>query len=170
MAQNWHKVKKYLLRNIICKKKHSSQHYQQFKNGYNFLKILFIFRERGREEERERGKHQCVVASHTCPHWGPGLQPRPVPWLGIKPPTLWFTGRHSIHWATPARAKNGYNLKLGRELFSQIDFQIFKECGIAEEENLQLMSQSFSFPMYENDIKSYDPNYNFQIVADGFSK
>ena len=32
------------------------------------------------------------------------------------------------------------------------------------------MSQSFSFPMYENDIKSYDPNYNFQIVADGFSK
>ena len=31
------------------------------------LKILFIFRERGREEEREGEKHQCVVASHVPP-------------------------------------------------------------------------------------------------------
>ena len=42
---------------------------------------LFIFRERGREEEREEEKHQCVVASQapgtghlahnpgTCPAW-----------------------------------------------------------------------------------------------------
>ena len=29
-----------------------------------FLKILFIFRERGRERENEGEKHQCVVA--TC--------------------------------------------------------------------------------------------------------
>ena len=28
---------------------------------------FFIFRERGREGEREAGKHQCVVASHTPP-------------------------------------------------------------------------------------------------------
>ena len=28
---------------------------------------LFIFRERGREGEREGEKHQCVVASHTPP-------------------------------------------------------------------------------------------------------
>ena len=28
---------------------------------------------------------------------------RHVPWLGIKLVTLWFAGRHSIHWATPAR-------------------------------------------------------------------
>ena len=34
------------------------------------------------------------------PNWGPGLQPRHRPWLGIEPVTLWFTGRHSIHWAT----------------------------------------------------------------------
>ena len=33
----------------------------------NFLKILFIFRERGRELEREGEKHQCVVASHMPP-------------------------------------------------------------------------------------------------------
>ena len=36
------------------------------------------------------------------PYWGPGLQPRRVPWLGIEPATLWFTGTCSIHWATPA--------------------------------------------------------------------
>ena len=34
---------------------------------YNFLKrfYLFIFRDRGKEGEREGQKHQCVVASHT---------------------------------------------------------------------------------------------------------
>ena len=40
------------------------------------------------------------------PNWGPGPQPRHVPWLGIKPATLWFTGQCSIHWAPPARAIN----------------------------------------------------------------
>ena len=40
----------------------------------------------------------------TCaPHWGTGQQPRHVPWLGIKPVTLCFTGWHSVHWATRAR-------------------------------------------------------------------
>ena len=38
------------------------------------------------------------------PYCGPVLQPRHVPWLGIEITTLWFTGWHSIHWATPARA------------------------------------------------------------------
>ena len=31
--------------------------------GFLFFKILFIFRERGREGDREGEKHQCVVAS-----------------------------------------------------------------------------------------------------------
>ena len=31
-----------------------------------FLKILFIFGERGREGGREGEKHQCVVASHVA--------------------------------------------------------------------------------------------------------
>ena len=61
----------------------------------------FIFRERGREGERKGEKHQCVVAS-CPPYWGSGLQPKHVPWLGIKPVTLWFSGQHSIHWATQA--------------------------------------------------------------------
>ena len=38
-------------------------------NFYTFLKrfYLFIFRERGKEGEREREKHQGVVASHVPP-------------------------------------------------------------------------------------------------------
>ena len=40
----------------------------------------------------------CGCLSHA-PCWGPGQQPRHVPWLGIKPATLCFTGQHSIHWA-----------------------------------------------------------------------
>ena len=54
---------------------------------------LFIFREREREGERERENHR-----------GPGPQPRHVPWLGIEPKTLCFTGLCPVHWATPARA------------------------------------------------------------------
>ena len=40
--------------------------------------------------------------SHA-PNWGPGPQPRHVPRPGIEPMTFWFTGWHSIHWATLAR-------------------------------------------------------------------
>ena len=36
------------------------------------------------------------------PRWGPSLQSRHVPRLGIKPATPLFTGWHSIQWATPA--------------------------------------------------------------------
>ena len=43
----------------------------------------------------------CLLCA---PYWGPGPQPRHVPWLGIEPATLWFAGQHWIHWATPARA------------------------------------------------------------------
>ena len=45
----------------------------------------------------------CVCLSCT-PYWGPGLQLRHGPWLGIELATLWFAGQHSIHWATPASA------------------------------------------------------------------
>ena len=30
----------------------------------------------------------CLLCT---PYWGPGLQPRHVPWLGIEPATLWFS-------------------------------------------------------------------------------
>ena len=47
----------------------------------------------------------CGCFSHTpCWRGGAGLQPRHVPWLGIKLVTLCFKGWYSIHWAIPARA------------------------------------------------------------------
>ena len=77
-----------------------------------FLKFyLFNFRERGREGEREGEKHQYVVSSLHIPYWEPGPQPMHVPRLGIKPAILWFSGRHSISWATPDRAH--FNILLG---------------------------------------------------------
>ena len=56
---------------------------------------VFIFRERGREGEREGEKHQCVretlinCPSHA-PNWEPVPEPRHVPWPGFEP----------THWAT----------------------------------------------------------------------
>ena len=75
----------------------------QSRNSILFFKTifyLFTFRQRGREEERKGEKHQCVVASRAPPTGDH------VPLLGIKPATLWFAGQHSMHWATPARARN----------------------------------------------------------------
>ena len=72
---------------------------------------LYTFRERGREGDREGEEHhQCARAILIgcllhVPNWGPGPQPRRVPWLGIQPTTFRFTGQHSVHWATPARAR-----------------------------------------------------------------
>ena len=41
---------------------------------------------------------------HT-PNWGPGPQPRHVPWLGIEPVIFQSVGQCPPHWATPARAR-----------------------------------------------------------------
>ena len=59
-----------------------------FSFSFFFLRFyLFIFRQRGREGEREGEKSQCVVASHApptgdlafnpgiCPHWESNWQP-----------------------------------------------------------------------------------------------
>ena len=45
----------------------------------------------------------CGCLLHT-PYWGPSPKPKCEPWLGIELVTPWFTGHHSIHWATAARA------------------------------------------------------------------
>ena len=60
-----------------------------------FKKALFIFRERKGGRKRGRETSMCGCLSHA-PYWGPGPQPRHVPWLGIEPATLWFTGRCSV--------------------------------------------------------------------------
>ena len=71
---------------------------------YFFLRFfIYVFLER--RELREKKRKISMSACLSCaPYWGPGLQPRHVPWLRIEPVTLWFAGWHSIHWATPARA------------------------------------------------------------------
>ena len=63
---------------------------------------LFLGRQEGREKKR-REASMCDCLSHA-PDWGPGPQPRHVPWLENEPVSLWFAGWCSVHWATPARA------------------------------------------------------------------
>ena len=63
---------------------------------------LFLERGKGREGERRTKTLMCGCLSRV-PHWGPGLHPRHVPWLGIEPVSLRFRGWSSIHRATPAR-------------------------------------------------------------------
>ena len=52
--------------------------FYKFNRNFIFFKILFIFRERGREGERRKETSMCGCLSHA-PYWGLGLQPRHVP-------------------------------------------------------------------------------------------
>ena len=72
--------------------------------NYYFFRILFIylFLEGVERRGKERERNISVWLPLTHPYWGPGPQPRHVPWLGIEPTTLWFAGLPSIHRATPA--------------------------------------------------------------------
>ena len=63
-----------------------------------FPKILLIFRERGREGERERNtdvteKKHCQVVSHICPDQGPNSKPSHVlrPAIELATFVLWDT-------------------------------------------------------------------------------
>ena len=87
--------------------------------------IIYLFLERGREEERGRDTSMCGCLL-CAPYWGRGLRPRHVPWLSIELVTLWFAGWHSIHWATPARAYDYFYSSLV-DMF----FLIFRERGRA---------------------------------------
>ena len=67
---------------------------------------LFLERVERREKVRERNfdmQDTSIGCLLHAPSWGPGPQPRHVPWLGMELVTFQFTGRHSIHWTTPAR-------------------------------------------------------------------
>ena len=57
-----------VMKNIKCCRLFSILFFKKGLIMFFFFKIyLFIFRERGREGERDGEKHQCVVASHTAP-------------------------------------------------------------------------------------------------------
>ena len=82
------------------------------------IKILFIFKERKRGRKRAREisvwKTSIGCLSHA-PYWVPGLQPRHVPWLGIKLAILRFVGRcpaHRTHYPGPLPCAIGASLHL----------------------------------------------------------
>ena len=84
--------------------------FRYFAHFYVILKrfYLFIFRERGREGEREGEKHWCARETligcllHTS-NWRSGPQLRHVPWLGIEPVTFHLAGPCPTRWTTPVR-------------------------------------------------------------------
>ena len=64
---------------------------------------LLIFRERGREGEREGEKHWSA-ASCSHPDQELNLQPSHVPWPWIEQTTFHFAERRPTNWATLVRA------------------------------------------------------------------
>ena len=59
---------------------------------YNFFKdFIYSFLDRGEEKEKEREEISVYGCLSSILFWGPGPQPRHVPWLGIELVTLWFT-------------------------------------------------------------------------------
>ena len=76
---------------------------------------LFIFRERGREGERE-GEIHPLVASHTHPQQGTWAANQAFALTGNQPLTFSFAGWCSIHWAIPPRAKGGFLQKGGWDI------------------------------------------------------
>ena len=69
-------------------------------------KILFLFRERGREKQGE--KHRCTRyfdwSPLACPQLGTWPASQACALTRNEPPTSWFTGPCSIHWAILSRA------------------------------------------------------------------
>ena len=94
----------------------------RLKNTFTFLLrfYLFIFREKGREGEREQ--HQCVVAFLALPTGDLAHNPGMCPGLGIEPALLCFTIHQLIHWAAPAGANtfNSLSYKLAFRLLNSL--------------------------------------------------
>ena len=68
-----------------------SKHGQGESNLFSFFfpKILFIFRDGGREGERDGEKHHCVVASHAQPIGGlAATQACALTWSGTSDPLV----------------------------------------------------------------------------------
>ena len=75
-----------------------------FEFGFSFFFFrYYLFTNRGKGRERGRETSMCGCLS-CAPYWGPGLQPRHVPWPGIELATPWSAVQHWIHWASPTTA------------------------------------------------------------------
>ena len=74
-------------------------------NLYPFLYILFYFLKMFIDErERERERNIDQLTPINAPTRESNLQPRYVPWPGIKPPDFWCLGRLSNQLSHQARA------------------------------------------------------------------
>ena len=79
----------------------------------SFLGVYLFILERGEGRERGRDTSMCerYIVQIGClshaPNWGPGLQPRHIPWPGIEPVTFGFIGCQSTEPHQP-----GPNYKL----------------------------------------------------------
>ena len=83
---------------------------QLYKSTTFFKKILFIFRQRGREREREGEKHPCVIASCTPPTGGLAHNPGICPdWESNQEP---FGSQASVQSTVPHQpGQRGGNVK-----------------------------------------------------------
>ena len=105
----------------------------------NFLKKNYLFLETG--EGREKGgRETSMCGCLLCgAQWGPGLQPRYVPWLGIEPVNLWFAAHaQSIELHQPGQNLKFYcsnnvqlTLKLHRSTYVWIFFFFFINVQLA---------------------------------------
>ena len=68
--------------------------------------LLILEKEEGRERNTNVPEKHPLAASCMYPDWGSYLQPRYVPWPGIKPTTFWCTGWCSNQLSHLARAIN----------------------------------------------------------------
>ena len=95
-----------------------------------FRDFIYLFLEVGREGERKGEKHQGVVASRAPPTRDLACNPGMCPRLGIKPATLWFTGQHSVHWATQARTDSCFSCRTPASIFSIMDYSLIYFCSL----------------------------------------
>ena len=75
----------------------------------HFLKeFIHLFLERAEGREKEREKNIDVLETHpsfvpSCPQLGTQPATQACALTGNQTSNLWFSGRHSIHWATPTQ-------------------------------------------------------------------
>ena len=84
---------------------------------YFFKGFIYSFLDRGAGREKERERKIGVWENHwsvaSCMHlnWGPGPQPKHVPWPGIKLVTFCFVGWLPSNYATQIRAAHMFLMK-----------------------------------------------------------
>ena len=79
---------------------HKIYHFKHFWKDFTYVLL-----ERGDRRERGRETSMCGCLPHA-PYWGPGQQPRHVPWLGIKLAILWFASTQSFEPNQPGPPSN----------------------------------------------------------------